>query len=105
VARTAQAKRTLSKSTRSPRTSRRRRSTAARPASPCGCKECTDADCASGSDQLPDRLHALSGNLSLAAFAAAILAPQATGSTPMAVVALLLAQRFWRGAASVAASR
>jgi hypothetical protein len=28
---------------------------------------------------LPDRLHALSGNLSLAAFAAAILAPQATG--------------------------
>jgi ubiquinone biosynthesis protein len=48
-------------------------------------------------DELPARLHALGGKLSLAAFAsatliaAAILAPQAAGSTPMAVAAGLLA--------------
>jgi ubiquinone biosynthesis protein len=48
-------------------------------------------------DQLPARLHALGGKLSLAAFAsatliaAAILAPQAAGSTSMTTVATLLA--------------
>jgi ubiquinone biosynthesis protein len=48
-------------------------------------------------DELPARLHALGGKLSLAAFssatltAAAILAPQAAGSMPMTVVATLLA--------------
>jgi ubiquinone biosynthesis protein len=48
-------------------------------------------------DELPARLHALGGKLSLAAFAsatliaAAILAPQAAGSTSMTTVATLLA--------------
>jgi ubiquinone biosynthesis protein len=48
-------------------------------------------------DELPKRLHALGGKLSLAAFAsatliaAAILAPQAAGSTSMTIVATLLA--------------
>ncbi len=46
---------------------------------------------------MPALLHALAGRLSLAAFAsaaliaAAILAPQAAGSTPMTVIATLLA--------------
>ena len=48
-------------------------------------------------DELPALVHGLAGRLSLAAFAsaaliaAAILAPQAAGSTPMTVVATLLA--------------
>jgi ubiquinone biosynthesis protein len=48
-------------------------------------------------DELPARLHALGGKLALGAFAAAtliaaaILAPQAAGSTSMSVIATLLA--------------
>ena len=48
-------------------------------------------------DALPARLHALGGRLSLAAFASAtlvaatLLATQAAGSTPLTVIAMLLA--------------